>query len=94
MLGFALENLTGLTYAEVVKRTIFDPVGMHRATLTKPLDSEGVVPNLTSDWNADIGTYGPYGGRINFPCRWLTGVTVPAEFTPQLLAWRSLLVQS
>lgn len=62
LLGFALEILTGLSYEDLVKKTIFDPLGMKRATLVKPLDSEGVIPNLTSDrsdWDADIGTYGP-----------------------------------
>lgn len=60
LLGFALESLTGLSYEDLVKKTIFDPLGMERATLKKPLDSEGVIPNLTNnDWDADLGTYGP-----------------------------------
>ncbi|KAL9583132.1 MAG: hypothetical protein Q9212_002881 [Teloschistes hypoglaucus] len=62
LLGFALESLTGLSYADLVKKTIFDPLGMERATLTKPHDWEGVTPNLASDWDADIGTYGPTAG--------------------------------
>ncbi|KAL8927879.1 MAG: hypothetical protein Q9172_001179 [Xanthocarpia lactea] len=61
-LGFALENMTGLEYADVVQSTIFDPLGMERATLTKPSDTEGIIPNVTNDWAADIGTYGPTGG--------------------------------
>ena len=59
LLGFALESMTGLGYADVIQSTIFDPLEMKRATLTKPLDSEGIIPNKTNDWNADIGTYGP-----------------------------------
>ncbi|KAL8664193.1 MAG: hypothetical protein Q9202_003271 [Teloschistes flavicans] len=63
LLGFALESLTGLSYEDLVKKTIFDPLGMERATLKRPLDSEGVIPNLTNnDWDADLGTYGPTGG--------------------------------
>ncbi|KAL8690345.1 MAG: hypothetical protein Q9218_004186 [Villophora microphyllina] len=62
LLGFALENLTGLTYDELVRQTIFDPLAMKRATLKKPHDSGGVIPNLTNDWDADVGTYGPTGG--------------------------------
>ncbi|KAL8777748.1 MAG: hypothetical protein Q9194_002383 [Teloschistes cf. exilis] len=62
LLGFALESLTGLSYADLVKQTIFDPLGMERATLEKPHDWEGVIPNLASDWDADIGTYGPTSG--------------------------------
>ena len=58
LLGFALENITGLGYADVVQSTIFDPLGMERATLTKPSDTEGIIPNVTNDWAADIGTYG------------------------------------
>ncbi|KAL8889299.1 MAG: hypothetical protein Q9192_006040 [Flavoplaca navasiana] len=62
LLGFALEDMTGLAYANVVQSTIFNPLGMKRATLTKPSDSEGIIPNKTNDWSADIGTYGPTGG--------------------------------
>ncbi|KAL8808562.1 MAG: hypothetical protein Q9223_003982 [Gallowayella weberi] len=62
MLGFALENMTGAPYAEVLQSTIFDPLGMHRASLTKPADKEGIIPNQDNDWNSDIGTYGPTGG--------------------------------
>lgn len=59
LLGFALESLSGLSYEEVVDMTIFQRVGMGNARLSKPLDSEGVIPNMTNDWNADLGTYGP-----------------------------------
>ena len=59
LLGFALEDMTGLAYADIVQSTIFNPLGMKRATLTKPSDSEGIIPNKTNDWTADIGTYGP-----------------------------------
>ncbi|KAL8834514.1 MAG: hypothetical protein Q9176_007457 [Flavoplaca citrina] len=62
LLGFALENMTGLAYADLVQSTIFNPLGIKRATLTKPSDSEGIIPNTTNDWSADIGTYGPTGG--------------------------------
>ncbi|KAL8804441.1 MAG: hypothetical protein Q9182_002546 [Xanthomendoza sp. 2 TL-2023] len=62
MLGFALENMTGAPYAEILQSTIFDPLGMHRASLTKPADKEGIIPSQANDWNADIGTYGPTGG--------------------------------
>lgn len=59
LLGLALENLLGLSYEEIVNRTILQPLGMKHSRLSKPLDGEGVIPNLTNDWNADIGTYGP-----------------------------------
>ncbi|KAL8848313.1 MAG: hypothetical protein Q9221_006667 [Calogaya cf. arnoldii] len=62
LLGFALENMTGLGYADVVQSNIFDPLGMQRATLAKPSDTEGIIPDLVNDWDADIGTYGPTGG--------------------------------
>ncbi|KAL8753250.1 MAG: hypothetical protein Q9199_005182 [Rusavskia elegans] len=62
LLGFALENMTGLGYADVVRSNIFDPLGMKRATLAKPPDTEGVIPSLLNDWNTDEGTYGPTGG--------------------------------
>ncbi|KAL8898317.1 MAG: hypothetical protein Q9207_006776, partial [Kuettlingeria erythrocarpa] len=59
LLGFALESVTGLSYEEIVNKTIFQPLGMQRSRLTKPLDSEGIIPNTTHDWTADVGTYGP-----------------------------------
>ena len=59
LLGFALENMIGLGYADVVQSNIFDPLGMQRATLEKPSDTEGIIPDLVNDWDADIGTYGP-----------------------------------
>ncbi|KAI4179774.1 MAG: hypothetical protein LQ346_007123 [Caloplaca aetnensis] len=59
LLGFALESVTGLSYEELINETIFQPLGMQHSRLTKPLDSEGVIPNTTNDWTADIGTYGP-----------------------------------
>ncbi|KAL8652273.1 MAG: hypothetical protein Q9226_004342 [Calogaya cf. arnoldii] len=62
LLGFALENMTGFGYADIVQSNIFDPLGMQRATLEKPPDPEGIIPNLVNDWNAVIGTYGPTGG--------------------------------
>ncbi|KAL8669528.1 MAG: hypothetical protein Q9168_005888 [Polycauliona sp. 1 TL-2023] len=67
LLGLALENMTGLAYPEIVQTTIFNPLGMKRATLTKPADTEGIIPNITNDWYADIGTYGPTGGIYTTP---------------------------
>ncbi|KAI4122420.1 MAG: hypothetical protein LQ338_005825 [Usnochroma carphineum] len=62
LLGFALERLSGLSYGKLLSLTVFQPLGMERSRLEKPPDGEGVIPNITNDWNADIGTYGPTGG--------------------------------
>ncbi|KAL8935793.1 MAG: hypothetical protein Q9211_004509 [Gyalolechia sp. 1 TL-2023] len=62
LVGFALEALTGLSYPEIVDMVIFKPVGMENSKLSKPLDTEGIIPNMTNDWVANIGTYGPTGG--------------------------------
>ncbi|KAL8965847.1 MAG: hypothetical protein Q9197_006292, partial [Variospora fuerteventurae] len=62
LLGFALEALSGQSYKEILDQKIFQPLGMERSRLTKPPDGQGVIPNATNDWNADIGTYGPTGG--------------------------------
>ncbi|CAO1602427.1 hypothetical protein XANCAGTX0491_006038 [Xanthoria calcicola] len=62
LLGFALENMTGLEYADVVRSSIFDPLGMERASLARPPDTEGIIPSLPNDWNVDVGTYGSTGG--------------------------------
>ncbi|KAL8942548.1 MAG: hypothetical protein Q9216_001592 [Gyalolechia sp. 2 TL-2023] len=94
LLGFALEKLTGLSYAEIIDVNVFQPVGMEHSKLSKPLDTEGVIPNMTNDWNADIGTYGPTGGifttasdlarfaRAIFNNKLLDGVTTNAWFKP------------
>ncbi|KAL8646122.1 MAG: hypothetical protein Q9210_006311 [Variospora velana] len=62
LLGFALQALSGQSYEEILNQRIFQPLGMERSRLTKPPDGQGVIPNATNDWNADIGTYGPTGG--------------------------------
>ena len=62
LLGFALENMTGLEYADVIRSSIFDPLGMERASLARPPDTEGIIPSLPNDWNVDVGTYGSTGG--------------------------------
>ncbi|KAL8947881.1 MAG: hypothetical protein Q9222_005883 [Ikaeria aurantiellina] len=62
LLGFALEGMTRMPYEELVQATVFTSLGMERAALRKPIDSEGVIPRLTNDWDSDIGTYGPTGG--------------------------------
>ncbi|KAL9598168.1 MAG: hypothetical protein Q9219_004665 [cf. Caloplaca sp. 3 TL-2023] len=60
--GFALESISGLPYEDMVDRTIFQTVGMDHARFSKPPDFMGVIPEMTNDWSADIGTYGPTGG--------------------------------
>ncbi|KAL8839752.1 MAG: hypothetical protein Q9170_001623 [Blastenia crenularia] len=62
LLGFALEAVSGLSYEKLVDLLIFNPIGMNKARLSKPPDSQGVIPDQTNDWDAHIGTYGPTGG--------------------------------
>ena len=59
LLGFALETLTNLPYEDVISKTIFEPLGMRKSTLTKPSDSEGIIPDTVNDWFTDEGIYGP-----------------------------------
>lgn len=60
LLGFVIENVTGVPYDEAVQEYIFKPLGMKRARVQKPSDCEGVIPATVNDWAYDVGVYGPY----------------------------------
>lgn len=62
LLGFVIENVTGKTYQGALEDLILNPLGMHRTTVQKPPDSEGVIPAIKSDWNYIAGAYEPTGG--------------------------------
>ena len=94
LLGLALEAASGLSYEAMIDETIFNPLGMSRARLSKPPDAEGVIPNMTNDWAADIGTYGPWAlsNASKVTSSWQK--TVLAAFTPPPLTLRSSFAQS
>ncbi len=59
LLGIVLENITGKSYEDLVKSNFFQPLGMQRSTITKPKDSDGIIPMMKNDWGADLGAYDP-----------------------------------
>lgn len=56
LLGYVLENVTGLPYEVVVQKTIFDPLGLRHSSVLKPRNaSVGVIPIGETDWDLDLG---------------------------------------
>lgn len=62
LLGLALENATGLPYAEYMRRAIFSPLNLTSTTLTKPPDDHAVIPVGDNYWDIDEGIQSPTGG--------------------------------
>ena len=57
LLGYVLENVTGKTYEEVVKSTIFEPLGMQSSSFKTPPTSSGIIPLGDNDWFYEAGAY-------------------------------------
>lgn len=63
LLGLALENVTGLSYAEYMQQAIFNPLNMPSTSLSKPdSDSHAVLPPGDNYWDVDEGIQAPTGG--------------------------------
>lgn len=63
LLGLALENVTGISYAEYMQTAIFDPLNMSSTTLAKPdSDEHAVLPTGPNYWDVDEGIQSPTGG--------------------------------
>lgn len=63
LLGLALENVTGLPYAEYMEKAIFEPLGMTSTSLVKPeSDEHAVLPVGDNYWDVDEGIQSPTGG--------------------------------
>lgn len=55
LLGLALENVTGMSYADYIKSSIFEPLGMNRTSFDKPQDSVAVLPLENNFWDVNLG---------------------------------------
>lgn len=62
LLGLAIENATNQTYESYIKDAIFKPLNMTKSSLSKPLDSAGVIPFEPHYWDIDTGIQSPTGG--------------------------------
>lgn len=63
LLGLALENVTGIPYAEYMQTAIFDPLNMTSTTLKRPAsDEHAVLPIGKNYWDVDEGIQSPTGG--------------------------------
>ncbi|MCJ1358694.1 MAG: hypothetical protein MMC33_008694 [Icmadophila ericetorum] len=62
LLSVALENLNSLSFDDIIQRRILDPLQMKHTSLTKPLDSMGIIPAGEPWWDWDAKYLGPTGG--------------------------------
>ncbi|KAF2109353.1 beta-lactamase/transpeptidase-like protein [Lophiotrema nucula] len=65
LLAFALENLSGKTYQDMLQSVLIDRLGLTGTSYSKPADdSRGVIPyNLSSSlWTYDLSELTPAGG--------------------------------
>jgi CubicO group peptidase (beta-lactamase class C family) len=57
LLGFALENITGNSYADIIKDLITRPLGLKSTGYDRPAASKAIIP-LGMDWyNLDFGNF-------------------------------------
>lgn len=53
LLGMALENYTGKTYAQLLEETVSDPLDMSNTFPSPGDDDEAVIPPGDSSWGSD-----------------------------------------
>lgn len=65
LLGLAVENITGNSFADIFKQEIIEPLGLSRTFWSPPLQDDNVVNVSIADpingysFNYDLGTYNP-----------------------------------
>lgn len=66
ILGYAIENITGRHFEDLITNDVFCPLGMENSSYTLPTGKpvHGVIPgnDSASLWNAPQGGAGPAGG--------------------------------
>ncbi|KAK2732921.1 putative beta-lactamase-like 1 [Myotisia sp. PD_48] len=63
LLGYVLEEVTGMKYSEVLTKSILKPLGVHEISATTPDASRGIIPIDGDDWfKLDFGYYAPTAG--------------------------------
>ena len=59
LLGLALENATGKAFPDILQSSVLQPLGMSDTTLTRPKDSEGIIPVGRNSWTLEFGPASP-----------------------------------
>ncbi|KAH5499821.1 hypothetical protein HBI29_156930 [Parastagonospora nodorum] len=67
LLGYALENMTGKKFVNVLTDRIITPLGLNRTYYKTPPESVGVIPGTVKDtyWAASLGDASPGGNMYS-----------------------------
>lgn len=55
LLGVALSNITGKSFEESILQSITRPLKMEKTRISKPKDSDGVIPAMPNIWGLERG---------------------------------------
>jgi CubicO group peptidase (beta-lactamase class C family) len=55
ILGYALEEITGDSFENIMKRDVFGPLGLSNSGVRKPGEGVGVIPSGATEWDTDVG---------------------------------------
>ena len=70
LLGYAVENITGLSYEEAVAKHVTKPLGMENTTFKPSSEASMVIPQLPDDlnwWQTDLHGQNPSVSPLFFP---------------------------
>ncbi|KAI0830006.1 beta-lactamase/transpeptidase-like protein [Hypoxylon sp. FL0890] len=69
LLGYALEQMTGKSFGQMVQDRVIKPLGLNRTFYTTPKDSLGIIPGgrLKTNWAFDMGNESPTGNMYTSP---------------------------
>jgi hypothetical protein len=59
ILGYALEAIVGDSFESIMKRDIFEPLGLSNSSVRKPERGSGVIPSGETQWETDTGDETP-----------------------------------
>lgn len=62
LLGLVLANVTGMSYSDYIRSSIFEPLGMEHTSFERPEDSAGSIPAVDNYWDIELGVQRPTGG--------------------------------
>ncbi|KAI1100935.1 beta-lactamase/transpeptidase-like protein [Jackrogersella minutella] len=68
LLGYALEQMTGKSFSQMVQDRVITPLGLKHTFYTAPEDSLGVIPDPDKNsWTFDLGNESPTGNMYTSP---------------------------
>jgi CubicO group peptidase (beta-lactamase class C family) len=61
LLAYALENITGKKFIDILTDRIIKPLGLNRTYYENPPESVGIIPGTVKDtyWNVSLGDASP-----------------------------------